>query len=136
MNITEINRPNTIALREQINMALKSTMAHFGLKADAGNAVMDRDGRSVTFKLRIDMLNPDGTVTPPEVSAWEGFVSLNQHSCWPELAIGQTSTDGRYRFAGYKASARVRPFLIDSIDKPGRRYRAESDVIRAMFNLK
>jgi hypothetical protein len=124
-----LNKATVIALRAEIQEALKSVAAKHGISITTGNGTFTGD--NATLKLEIAVIAVDGTVVSKTVSAFQSLATL--YGFKPE-DLGRTFKSGSrtYTITGLDRNSYKYPLLASS---NGKTYKLPLDAVRKALGI-
>jgi len=122
--ITDFNRANIRALRVELDKAMQSISAKYGIEIETGNASFS--GNEVTFKVKANTVGANGVAITEEAKQFElekGIHGLGH------LSVGDTIMiqGNPYILTGFNSRARKAP--INFTDKSGKSYRCSVQMV-------
>jgi hypothetical protein len=129
-NITEINPKTIKQVRQMINDSLSIIMEENNLRFELGNASYDNDSFKFTG-FRISLAD----ALTPEQKALQQMLTMRRKASWEKTLDGNKIGYDRgvgYLLVGYKTRARIKPWLIESVED-GVQYVAPDSMVERMF---
>tara|TARA_B100000989_G_scaffold130087_1_gene96597 strand:- start:724 stop:1113 length:390 start_codon:yes stop_codon:yes gene_type:complete len=128
MKVTNFDKPTIKAIRMAMDNALAKVEKEYGITIKTGNARFSGD--EVTFKVKANTKNNDGSVNTKEANMWGLYAPTHGLG---HLNVGDTiQLQGKsFTIAGYNTRARKSP--INVTDANGRGYKCSVAMVK-MYN--
>jgi len=128
MTISNFDKPSLKAIREAMNIALKSVEDQYGIKVNVGNA--SYSANEVTFKVKANTIGEGGEAITKESRNWALYAGMNGLG---HLSVGdEIELQGKtFTIAGWNTRAKKSPVNIK--DANGRGYKCSAQMVK-MYN--